>query len=88
MKTYGEYKIVGQKLGSGAFGEIYTAYNKRNDKFAIKVEKTTSKNPQLYYESKILQILDSDGRSNDRGILKVLPRLFRSTSTSRRARRA
>jgi len=49
MKTYGEYKIVGQKLGSGAFGEIYTAFNKRNEKFALKVEKTTSKNPQLYY---------------------------------------
>lgn len=71
MKTYGEYKIVGQKLGSGAFGEIFTAYNKRNEKFAIKIEKATSKNPQLYYESKILQILDSDGRSHDRGILKV-----------------
>ena len=72
MKTYGEYKVVGQKLGSGAFGEIYSAYNKRNDKFAIKVEKTASKNPQLYYESKILQILDSDGKSNERGILKVV----------------
>jgi casein kinase 1 len=55
---------VGQKLGSGAFGEIYMAFNKRNEKFAIKIEKTTSKNPQLYYESKILQILDSDGRCN------------------------
>ena len=71
MKTYGEYKIVGQKLGSGAFGEIFTAYNKRNEKFAIKIEKSTSKNPQLFYESKILQILDSDGKSNERGILKV-----------------
>ena len=49
MKSYGEYKIVGQKLGSGAFGEIFTAYNKRNEKFAIKIEKATSKNPQLYY---------------------------------------
>lgn len=49
MKTYGEYKIVGNKIGSGAFGEIFTAYNKRNEKFAIKIEKSTSKNPQLYY---------------------------------------
>ena len=30
MKTYGEYKVVGNKLGSGAFGEIYSAFNKRN----------------------------------------------------------
>jgi len=37
MKTYGEYKIVGQKLGSGAFGEIYAAFNKRNEKLAIKI---------------------------------------------------
>jgi predicted Ser/Thr protein kinase len=87
MKTYGEYKIVGQKIGSGAFGEIFTAFNKRNEKFAIKVEKTTSKNPQLYYESKILQILDSDGRSNERGILKVDNRLVRCTSISQRARK-
>lgn len=37
MKTYGEYKVVGQKLGSGAFGEIYSVLNKRNEKFALKV---------------------------------------------------
>ena len=49
MKSYGEYRVVGQKLGSGAFGEIYSAVKKNNDKYAIKVEKTSSKNPQLYY---------------------------------------
>lgn len=29
MKSYGEYTIVGQKVGSGAFGEIYMALNKK-----------------------------------------------------------
>lgn len=87
MKTYGEYKLVGHKLGSGAFGDIYSAFNKRNEKFAIKIEKTSSKNPQLYYESKILQILDNDGRSNERGILKVIIDLIRSTNISQRAKK-
>lgn len=71
MQCYGEYKVVGPKIGSGAFGEIYNAYNKRNEKFAIKIEKSTSKNPQLFYEAKILQYLDTDGQANDRGIIKV-----------------
>lgn len=49
MMVYGQYKVVGQKIGSGAFGEIYQAYDKRNEKFAIKIEKSGTKNPQLFY---------------------------------------
>jgi hypothetical protein len=37
MKTFGEYKVVGNKIGSGAFGEIYPAVNKRNEKVALKI---------------------------------------------------
>lgn len=29
MKTFGEYKVIGNKIGSGAFGEIYPAINKK-----------------------------------------------------------
>lgn len=62
---------MGQRVGSGAFGEIYLGVNKRNEKVGLKIEKNTGKNPQLFYEYKILQILDSDGRAHDRGLLKV-----------------
>lgn len=71
MKSYGDYTIVGQRVGSGAFGEIYQGVNKRNEKVGLKIEKNTGKNPQLFYEYKILQILDSDGRAHERGLLKV-----------------
>ena len=71
MKSYGEYTVVGQRVGSGAFGEIYLGVNKRSEKVGLKIEKNTGKNPQLFYEYKILQILDSDGRANERGLLKV-----------------
>ena len=37
MKSYGEYTIVGQKVGSGAFGDIYMAMNKRNEKVGMKI---------------------------------------------------
>lgn len=71
MRNYGEYTVVGPKVGSGAFGEIYMAVNKKNEKVALKIEKTSNKNPQLLYEYKLLQSLDSDGKSQERGILKV-----------------
>lgn len=64
MKSFGEYKVVGNKIGSGAFGQIYPAINKKNEKVALKIEKASSKNPQLFYEAKILQILDGDGKAN------------------------
>lgn len=37
MKNYGEYTVMGQKIGSGAFGEIYLGVNKRNEKVALKI---------------------------------------------------
>lgn len=30
MREYGEYSVMGQKIGSGAFGEIYLGVNKKN----------------------------------------------------------
>ena len=46
------------KLGSGAFGDIYLGINnKNNEKVAIKLEPKNTKQPQLLYESKIYQAL-------------------------------
>jgi len=43
-----------KKLGSGAFGEIYLGLNtKKDEEVAIKLEPIKSKNPQLFYESKL-----------------------------------
>ncbi len=49
FKVIGQYEIQGEKLGSGAFGDIYGAVNKKGKKFALKIEKTSNKNPQLIY---------------------------------------
>ena len=53
------YKLDSRrKLGSGAFGDIYSGKNiKTNDDVAIKLEPTNSKHPQLFYESKIYMSL-------------------------------
>ena len=69
-KTYGDYTVSGDKLGSGAFGDIYPAVNKKGETVALKIEKSTCKNPQLFYEYKTLQFLDSDGKIEENGLLK------------------
>jgi casein kinase 1 len=46
------------KLGSGAFGDIYLGINNKNhEKVAIKLEPKNTKQPQLLYESKIYSAL-------------------------------
>ena len=66
----GGYTIFPEKkLGSGSFGEIYLGTNikSRDGEVAIKIEKTTSKYPQLEHEAKILKIL-----SGGEGIPKIM----------------
>ena len=56
----GEHFVLNaqNKLGSGAFGDIYLGINnKNNEKVAIKLEPKNTKQPQLIYESKIYQAL-------------------------------
>lgn len=49
----GKYRIS-EKIGNGAFGEIYRGVDTETlDEVAMKAEKVTSKAPQLRYESKI-----------------------------------
>ena len=51
LRAVGKYRI-GQKLGSGSFGEIYRGTNPQNgEEVAIKLESVKSKHPQLLYES-------------------------------------
>ncbi|KAL8139843.1 hypothetical protein V2J09_005864 [Rumex salicifolius] len=64
---------IGQKLGSGSFGEIYLGTNiQTNEEVAIKLESVKTKHPQLLYESKLYKILQ--GGSNDLFILFALIR--------------
>jgi len=49
---------MGQKFGSGAFGEIYMATNSQNNEvLALKTEDSKSKHAQLLFEAKVLKAL-------------------------------
>ena len=51
--------LKNKKLGSGAFGEIYTGKVKdTEEEVAIKLEPVKAKHPQLFYESKIYMTLE------------------------------
>jgi len=48
--------VVGAKLGSGSFGDIFLATNNENGEIvAIKMEDSKSKHPQLLMECKIMK---------------------------------
>ena len=50
--------IVGKKLGSGAFGDIYIGHNVLTEgKVAIKVENKRNPHPQLEYEARVYKYL-------------------------------
>ncbi|KRX05100.1 Protein kinase-like domain [Pseudocohnilembus persalinus] len=69
--TFGENYKLGKKLGAGAFGDIYTATDKNtNEQYACKVEKATSKHPQIFFEAKLYNYLNHDQRS-DKGFPKI-----------------
>jgi casein kinase 1 len=54
--------LTHDRLGGGAFGEIYKGYNmKTKEEVAVKIESHKSKTPQLNYESKILKLLQGGG---------------------------
>lgn len=56
-KVGGKY-LLGRKLGSGSFGDIYLAVHEQTGKeFAVKMESARCKHPQLLYEAKLLRHL-------------------------------
>jgi len=53
----GKFK-TGSRIGGGSFGEIYIGTNVQSgEEVAIKLERVTSKHPQLMYEAKVYKIL-------------------------------
>lgn len=53
----GKYQL-GNKIGSGSFGDIHIGTNvQTNEEVAIKLEKLTTKQPQVLYESKVYKIV-------------------------------
>ncbi|XP_026665361.2 casein kinase 1-like protein 4 isoform X4 [Phoenix dactylifera] len=55
----GKYKL-GRKIGSGSFGEIYLATHVDTFEIvAVKIESSKTKHPQLLYEAKLYNILQS-----------------------------
>ncbi|EPS66316.1 hypothetical protein M569_08468, partial [Genlisea aurea] len=54
----GNRYLLGRKIGSGSFGEIYLGTTSQsNEEVAIKLESTKTKHPQLLYESKLYRLL-------------------------------
>ena len=50
--------LLNKKIGSGSFGQIYQCLNKKtNEMLACKIESINELKPQLYHESKIMQIM-------------------------------
>ena len=52
-KVAGKYTLL-QKIGAGTFGEIYLSSSSKGEEFAVKIERLSSRSPQLIYESKVL----------------------------------
>lgn len=60
----GEKYVLGKKLGSGAFGEIYLATNiQTGEKVAVKLEHRKAKHPQLLYEARLIKLLSLSRRA-------------------------
>lgn len=56
---------LGAPIGNGAFGQVFVAYDthKQDREVAIKLEKSSSKHPQLRFEAKVYQALQGQGES-------------------------
>lgn len=60
-KVAGKYTVI-EKIGAGSFGEIYLTTTSKGEKWAVKIERLSSRSPQLLYESTVLrQIQGSPG---------------------------
>lgn len=58
LEIVGGVYVIGRKLGSGSFGEIYVATHKETlQEYAVKLESVKTKHPQLLYEAKLIRHL-------------------------------
>ncbi|CAD8122359.1 unnamed protein product [Paramecium sonneborni] len=62
------YKLT-KRIGSGAFGEIYQV-TKGKEEYAMKLEKSDTKFPQLFFEAKLYTYLQGSD-NNDKGIPRI-----------------
>lgn len=65
------FKLI-EKIGNGAFGEVFRGKNEKTDMdVAIKLEPVSTKHPQLFFECKLYQYLLKDSTVIDKGIPNV-----------------
>ncbi|MCH9716733.1 MAG: casein kinase 1 family protein [Gammaproteobacteria bacterium] len=57
LQVGGRFQL-GQKLGEGAFGQIYMAVDELGNKRAVKLEPTNAEYPQLAYEARVYERME------------------------------
>lgn len=69
--VFKNYRIV-EKIGTGAFGEIYKVENENysSQHYAVKTEPISTRHPQLIFEAKLYKYLHSDG------MLEGIPKVY------------
>ena len=66
-----EFKII-RNIGSGSFGSIFiTRWIKNNEKYAMKIMHTKSKDSILYIKDKVNMIMEFEQKSNCDGLIKI-----------------
>lgn len=70
---------IGEKIGAGAFGKVYSAVNiHTQEEVAIKVEDAQVQQPKLLHEVKMIKLLHRDQTQRVEGIPKVILSTFDS----------
>ena len=76
-----EFKIIKQ-IGSGSFGKIYkTIWNKNEEKYAMKITYTKSKDNILYIQEKVNLIKNFEEKTKCEGLIKIFGDTYISKGT-------